>query len=219
MAIYYLWNFNMKKAIFFTLLLALCLVTTLGACAEKLSSYEVAEKFWTAVKENDVETMRKYVLTESLNKEDLISSLLPITNFKLGKIVIDGEKSWVETTVTVSNERPVTVPLDTVLAKENGRWKVRYDETVKMLSEASELAQALENFGAMTEQFSNKIGQSLDELQRSLPKVQRELKSIEEKLKAELPEIQKQLEGFAKELQDLFRSLEQTPPPEEEHAI
>ncbi len=209
----------MKKAVFFTLLLGLCLVATLGACAEKLSSYEVAEKFWTAVKMNDVKTIHTYILTESLNKEDLISSLLPITNFKLGKVIIDGDQSWIETTVTVSNERPVTIPLDTVLAKENGYWKVRYDETVKMLSEASELAQALEGFGVMTEQFSNKIDQSLDELQRSLPRVQRELKSIEEKLKAALPEIQKQMEGFAKELQDLFKSLEQTPPPEKEQAI
>ncbi|ADJ27897.1 hypothetical protein [Nitrosococcus watsonii] len=219
MAVYYLWDFNMKKAVFFTLLLGLCLVATLGACAEKLSSYEVAEKFWTAVKMNDVKTIHTYILTESLNKEDLISSLLPITNFKLGKVIIDGDQSWIETTVTVSNERPVTIPLDTVLAKENGYWKVRYDETVKMLSEASELAQALEGFGVMTEQFSNKIDQSLDELQRSLPRVQRELKSIEEKLKAALPEIQKQMEGFAKELQDLFKSLEQTPPPEKEQAI
>lgn len=214
----------MKKSIFFTLLLMLCLGATLGACAErlsplKLSPFEVTNKFWTAIKTNDTKTIREYILTESPNKEDLTSSLLPITDFKLGKITIDGERSWVETTVTVEGERSMAVPIETVLIKENGQWKVRYEETVAMLTEASELARALENFGTLTEQFSKKIDQSLEGLQRSLPKVQREFKAIEEKLKADLPEIQKQLEGFARELQDLFKSLEQTPPPEKERAI
>ncbi|QBQ56081.1 hypothetical protein [Nitrosococcus wardiae] len=209
----------MKRLITFSLLLVFCLGATPGACAEKLSPFEVTEKFWTAVKKNDIQSIRQYVSSEYSEKKELTPSLLPIAEFELGKIIIDGEQALVETTVVVDGERPVTVPLETTLVREKGLWKVHYEETVAMLTEASELARALKGLETLAEQFSQKLDQSLTELQQSLPKVQRELKEIEKKLKAELPEIQKQLEGLSKEFEELFRSLQQPPSSEQEKAI
>lgn len=209
----------MRKLAVFALPLVLYFGAGFAALAEGLSPDEVAKRFWTAVKANDKQAVEEYVSAESSESDNLGSSLPPIEEFELGKIVIDGERAWVETTLAVSSEDTVNIPFETVLVREKDHWKVSYEETVALLAEAGELARALKGLESLADQFSEKIDQSLEELQRSLPKVQRGLKEIEKKLKAELPEIQKQLEGLAKEFEDLFESLQETPPSEQERAI
>jgi hypothetical protein len=208
----------MKRVVILILSLALCLEATTGESIERLSPFKVAKIFWTAIETNDKATIRQYIASESLPEGDL-SSLLPIEGFKLDKTTIKGERAWIKTTVIVRSEEPINVPLETMLIREDGQWKVLYEETVAMITEASDLARALESFQELTERFAQKFDKSLDELQRSLPKVERELKEIEKKLKAEIPGIKNRLEGLAKELEDLFNSLKQDPPPEKGKAI
>jgi hypothetical protein len=209
----------MKRIVIFALSLTLCLGATIGVCIERLSPFEVAEKFWAAIKADDRATIHKYIASKSLKGDDLTSSLLPIEDFKLDKTTIKGDRAWIETIVVVRSEEPVDVLLETMLIREEGQWKVLYGETIAMITEASDLARALESFQELTEKFAQKFDKSLDELQRSLPKVERELKEIEKKLKAEIPGIKNRLEGLAKELEDLFNSLKQDPPPEKGKAI
>jgi hypothetical protein len=209
----------MKRIITFLILSALYLGTAAGLASETLSPHVVTEKFWEAIQRNDLATAHQYIASDSLEKEDLTAPLLPIAQVELGKTIIDKEQAWVETTITVHREETVTIPIKTILIHENQQWKVRYQETVTLLTETSELARLLEQFGAMTEQFAQKFNQSLQELQRSLPEVERGLKDIESKLKAQIPEIQKRLEDLGEELEKLFKSAPPAPPSDKEKTI
>jgi len=208
----------MKPIIMFFSLSMLYLGATLGVCEEKLSPLEVTEKFWEAIQAQDMNAAHQY-LASSFKKEESLTPLLPITKVELGKAVIEKEQAWVETTVTVHKDKMIAIPIRTILIQENGHWKVRYEETVAMLTETSELARLLDQFGEFTEQFAEKFNKSLKELQRSLPEVERGLKEIESKLKAQIPEIKKRLEDIAEELENLFQSPQSPSPSDKERTI
>jgi hypothetical protein len=210
----------MKQAIILILSLILCLKATISAgIEEKLSPTEVTEKFWTAIKANDISALREYITSKSLKEDDLTSPLPHISEFKLNKAIIEGGQARIKTTVVVMGDKLVTVPAETVLIRENGQWKVLYRETVEMVTEASELSRILNNFQELSKIFAKKFDKSVDKLQQSLPIVEHKLKEIKEKLKTEIPGIEDQLKGIAKELDDLFNSLQQAPPPEKEQSI
>lgn len=205
----------------FILLLSLTLSPGISVGAGELSPHEVAEGFWAAIKTNDIPTLRKYIASRSLKKEDLATHLPSIGNVELGKTLIEEDRAWVETSVVMrrNESESITIPLETMLIKENGQWKVLYEETVMMITETSELARFLDRLGDLTEQFGQRFDRSLGELQRSLPEAEQELRELEEKLKAQLPEIKDRLEGLMKELEELLKPFQQTQPSEEERAI
>ena len=207
----------MKQIVTLFLLLVLYLGSAVGLASEMISPHVVTEKFWEAIQAHELETARQYIASESLEKEYLTAPLLPIIQVELGKTIIDKERAWVETTVTVHRDETVAIPIKTILIQEDQQWKVRYQDTVTLLTETSQLARLLEQFGTMTEQFAQKFNHSLQELQRSLPEIERGLKDIESKLKAQVPEIQKRLEDLGEELEKLFKSA--PPPSDQEKTI
>lgn len=209
----------MKLTTVFLLLLMLLFGATPGIGAEKLSPQEVTERFWTAIQTKDIPALRKYIASNSLKEENLAAHLPSVNSVELGRILIDKNQAWIETNVVMGGDEPVTIPLETVLIKENGQWEVLYDETVAISTEASDLARFLERFGDLSAQFERKFNQSLEELQRSIPQVEEELEDIEKKLKAQIPEIKEHLKGLMQELEELFRSVQQAPPSEGEKAI
>lgn len=211
----------MKRIVVFLLSLALSLGTALKAGAEEFSPHKVTEKFWTAIEENDTSTLRKYVTSRSLKEEDFETDLPSISGVELGKTTIDGDRAWVKTSVVICSDDSgsITVPIETVLAMENGEWKVLYEETVLTILETSKLARFLDRFGNLGEQFGQKFNHSLEELQRSLPEVEQELRELEKRLKAQLPEIQDRLEDLTKELEELLNPSQQAPSSEKERAI
>jgi len=209
----------MKQIVILILSLALCLESTTSAGIEGSSPLEVTRKFWAVVKADDITALRGYISSESLKGAALASSIPSISDFKLGKTTIEDGQAWVKTTVVVSGDKLVTVPVETVLIREKGQWKVCYRETTEVLTEASEVARVLEHFQELSINFAQKFNKSLDELQYSLPTLEHQLKEIKEKLKAEIPGIKDRLKGIAKELDDLFNSLPQAPPPKREKSI
>ena len=128
---------NSHRSIVFKLIFLsfICLFNT--ACDESLYPIDVAEKFWRAIKDKDVNVIQKYSTEDSLTGEKLSENILPLDEIVLGKTVIDGDSSWVDTTVTISGDRHFTLPLRTVLIRENKQWRVDYDETVKLVSKGS----------------------------------------------------------------------------------
>lgn len=188
---------------FFVILLPLAL----NGCAASLSPIEVSERFWTAVQHGNTGVVRKYVTSESMNRNDLTEDILPLDSFSLGKTVIDGQQAWVDTTVVISADKPFSLPLKTILLQENEQWKVDYDATVASVSRGSDVARIIGSIASISEQFASELDRSLAEIQKSLPEVQKELERIEKDIKEKLPELRRRMEEFMRQLEEALKGI------------
>jgi len=195
-----------QKIVFKLIFLSfICLLNT--ACEESLYPIDVSEKFWRAVKDKDVKTIQKYSTGDSLTKEDLDENILPLDEIILGRTVIDGDNSWVDTTVTISGDKPLTLPLRTVLIRENKQWKVDYDETIKLVSKGSSVSRIISSIRNMREDLTKELNQSMENIQKAIPEVKEEIEKIEESLLEHVPELKKQIEDFVKDLKEAIKGL------------
>ena len=195
-----------QKIVFKLIFLSfICLLNT--ACEESLYPIDVSEKFWRAVKDKDVKTIQKYSTGDSLTKEDLDENILPLDEIILGRTVIDGDNSWVDTTVTISGDKPLTLPLRTVLIRENNQWEVDYDETIKLVSKGSSVSRIISSIRNMREDLTKELNQSMEDIQKAIPEVKEEFEKIEESLLEHVPELKKQIEDFVKDLKEAIKGL------------
>jgi gas vesicle protein len=195
-----------QKIVFKLIFLSfICLLNT--ACEESLYPIDVSEKFWRAVKDKDVKTIQKYSTGDSLTKEDLDENILPLDEIILGRTVIDGDNSWVDTTVTISGDKPLTLPLRTVLIRENNQWEVDYDETIKLVSKGSSVSRIISSIRNMREDLTKELNQSMENIQNAIPEVKEEIEKIEESLLEHVPELKKQIEDFVKDLKEAIKGL------------
>ncbi|MCZ6804331.1 MAG: hypothetical protein O7D86_10470 [Proteobacteria bacterium] len=195
-----------QKIVFKLIFLSfICLLNT--ACEESLYPIDVSEKFWRAVKDKDVKTIQKYSTGDNLTKEDLDENILPLDEIILGRTVIDGDNSWVDTTVTISGDKPLTLPLRTVLIRENNQWEVDYDETIKLVSKGSSVSRIISSIRNMREDLTKELNQSMENIQNAIPEVKEEIEKIEESLLEHVPELKKQIEDFVKDLKEAIKGL------------
>lgn len=186
----------------------------LTGCATNLTPMEVSEQFWTAVKNSDDQSVKKYILTGSMNDTDLSGNILHINSYSLGRTVIDQNQAWVDTTVEIAAADPFKVPVKTVLLKENNQWKVDYAATTAPLSGSSDIARLLGSLNDLGIQFSDKLNQSLEELQNNLPDIRQQLEKIEKNMKQKLPELQQRMDELMRQLDEALgnKKQRQTPP-------
>ncbi len=200
-------------------LLAAAIFCSLLCCgsSQTLTPDEVATQFWRAIESGNAKAARKYVSAEARSSESLGKDILELEEISFGKVIIDGESAIVETTVVVLSDRPLTLPLNTVLVKEGAEWKVDYNATVSSISLNSALARVLQSVREYGERFASQLNRSIDEMRAQLPEIEREVRRIEESLKANIPELRKRIEEFAKSLNDALNGTpaEQAPLPQE----
>ena len=182
-----------------------CLFST--ACDESLYPVDVAEKFWRAIKDKDVRGIQKYSTEDSLVGEELSENILPLDEIVLGKTVIDGDSAWVDTTVIITGDKPLTLPLRTVLTRENKQWKVDYDETIKLVSKGSSVSRIISSIRNMREDLTAELNRSMEEIQKAIPEVKEEIEKIEESLLEYVPELKKQIEEFVNDLREAIKGL------------
>ena len=204
----------MKSEKFFKTAFSLAAFFILGGCMTNLSPQEVSERFWSAVRDRDVAAARQYVSSRDQLPEDLAEDVLPINEFTLGRIVIDGDRAWVDTRVVIAGEKPFTMPLKTVLLQVNGQWKVDYESTVAPVSRDSELARVVGSLANLSKQFTDELDRSLDEIQRALPEIQREIGKIEGELREKLPELRQRVDEFLRQLEEALGDKSGKRPPE-----
>lgn len=191
-----------------------CLAALLGACTPPLTPTQVADRFWRAVVAEHPAKLERYVLARDralLNGEP---ALLPVANFTLGRVLIDGEQASVATTITLAGDTPVTLELDTALVREQETWRVDYRRTAEALSARSDLARVIGQIGALGETLRQGVEQSVDDMRKALPVIERELSRIEDELRQQVPALRERFESFARELEEALK----TPPPEREPA-
>jgi len=191
----------------FILLFLSCMCLFITSCNEGLYPIDVAEGFWRAVKNKDTKTIQKYSTNISLKEKELSENILPLDEITLGKTVIDGDSAWVDTTVTISGDKPFTIPLRTELIRENKRWKVDYDATIKLVTQGSAVSNVINSIRNMTKELAEELNQSIEEIQRTIPEMTEEVEKIEESLLEHLPELKKQIEEFVRDLKDAIEEL------------
>lgn len=198
-------------------LMAVTLITglMLTGCATSLTPMEVSERFWTAVKNGDNQAIKRHIIPGSEKDSDLTGGLLKINRYSLGRTVIDKDEAWIDTTVEVAANKPFTVPVKTVLEKQDNQWKVDFRTTIAPLENNSDIARLLGNLNDLGMQFSDRLNRSLEELQKNLPDIQKQLEKIEKNMKQKLPELQQRMDELMRQLdEELGRKKQgQTPYP------
>jgi len=135
----------------------------------------VAEKFWGALEDGDLEKARYYATEETANSltmneegEDEEADV------EFGVATVEGEYTVVPTTIISKGDPPEpTIELETLLVREDGKWKVdvartmlsMFDDEMGELMEGmtDAMGDAMQNLGkAMTEEME-KLGKKMEE--------------------------------------------------------
>jgi gas vesicle protein len=176
-------------------------------CSEGLYPVDVSEGFWRAVKNKDMQAIEKYSTEDSISGDELSENILPLDEIVLGKTVIDGDGAWVDTTVTISGDKPYTLPIKTVLIRENKQWKVDYQATMKWVSKGSSVYSVISGIKNMSEALAEELNQSMEDIQKVIPEIKEEVKEIEESLLEYVPELKKQIKEFVEDLEEAIKDL------------
>jgi hypothetical protein len=168
-------------------------------CASTSTPQDIAERFWRAVIAQDPSQVRRYVrpADEDLLKDGL--GLMAVTDFTLGRVVIDGDLATIDTHVTVRGERALELDLVTRLARENGQWRVDFAATAHAVSRHSELARLIDRIAQLGTQMRQGIDRSRSEIERVLPQLNAELSRLEQRIRQRVPALRQRLEEFAKQ--------------------
>jgi gas vesicle protein len=195
-----------RKTIFKPTFLAwICLL--MAGCSEGLYPIDVSEGFWRAVKNKDMQAIEKYSTEDSITGDELNENILPLDEIVLGKTVIDGDGAWVDTTVTISGDKPYTLPIKTVLIRENKQWKVDYQATMKWVSKGSSVYSVISGIKNMSEALAEELNQSMEDIQKVIPEIKEEVEEIEESLLKHVPELKKQIKEFVEDLEEAIKDL------------
>ncbi len=146
----------------------------------------IAERFWDASMDGDFELAAEYVTAPSVSLLERNADNAPeVEEVTLGDMEVDGDSARIHTTMTAMiNEKPIEVEFDTVLEKEDGRWKVDLRATT----------------GQMISQF---IGQSAGEVMGQIGEV------LGEQMRGMLDGM---VQGLAEGLQQAGQALQNARP-------
>jgi len=177
----------------------LLVALVMAGCASTLTPQDVAGRFWRAVIAQDPVQVRRYVRAsdEGLLKDGL--GLMVVTDFSLGRVVIDGDLATVDTRVALRGERALDIDLVTRLTRENGQWRVDFAATAHAVSRHSELARLIDRIAQLGTQMREGIGRSRSEIERVLPQLNAELSRLEQRIRQSVPALRQRLEEFAKQ--------------------
>lgn len=165
---------------------AVVLLLLLSACQTALTPEQVTQAFWQAMTDGDLVAAKSHTLKDSQHLLTRQQNLLD-ASLAIGKASIDGDHATVATVLTLQQpENGKVLNFDTVLAKENERWKVDYQFTLNNLSS--------QPFGQLFESLKG-IGEAINkELEQQVPLFEKQLKSFSEELIKQLEDFRKQLE-------------------------
>lgn len=190
----------------------LALFATIPGCARPLPPQDVADRFWHAVMTQHPAKIRRYVRAQDQDTLTDDPAIMPVESFELGRVVIDGDATSIETRITLGADKPVALRIKTLLVRENERWRVDYSGTIQNISLQSNLAQIIDQIEAFGGALKNGIDKSVEEMKEVLPDIERELLRIEEEIKQRVPELRERLKEFTRQLEDSLKPPPEVPP-------
>ncbi len=185
------------------------LITLNASCAHQLTPQDVAEHFWAAIEQDDIRAVKRHVTAADAVALDSLDDILPVTNTVLERTVIEQETAFIDTTVTVGEDKPLSFPLKTYLVMEDKRWKIDYAKTISAVATAGKLAAIINKVHDFGSALQQGIDRSVQELDHTLPQIEHELSRIEDQLKQQIPELRKRLEHFARQLEEAIKNPRQ----------
>ena len=119
----------------FTVIIITLACIMFGCSSDKDESLVVAKSFWKAMKERNIEEARTYATAGSAGalsiNEDAKDQDVEIA---FGDVEIKDGKSTIETNMrAVGDDTQMEIPMQTVLVKEEGKWKVDVNLTMMSL--------------------------------------------------------------------------------------
>ncbi len=222
----------MKRQSIF-LLLSLSLLAMLTSCEARKTPDQVSEHFWLGIKTKNIALVKKYSLKSSIDKDEDLSQVNEFAEFSFGKIIIDADRSEIETTVTsVLNKEKVDIKLTTYMEKHGDVWKVDFDKTLGQLTVEQNIAEVLNDIEKMKEEMTEQLVESAEEIkEKVVPEINAKVEEIQEKvipeIKSELDKAEKQFMESLPGLKDMFddllqeieKSLEKMLPKEEKEEV
>jgi len=143
-----------------TTLAVLALTTACGGGAGEQPT-DVAQNFWDAVIEGDIDTARKHATRGSADSISINDDQAGSGEFTLGEQSIDGDKATVSTSLVSQNDgAEMKMELETVLLQEDGAWKVDFDQTMMSMFGGA--------MGAMMEGMGKAMQEGMEEMARGL---------------------------------------------------
>lgn len=194
-------------------ILVLLLIAGLTACGKPSTPVEVASEFWKALEAGNAGLVKRHITAAEAASLESIDQVLPISNAELGRIVIDGRAATIDTSITVTGDKPLEFPLKTYLVLEDEDWKVDYARTIEAVANAGKLAAVIEKVHEFGDTLQQGIERSVQELEHTLPQIEQELSRIEEQIKQHVPELRKRLEQFTQELEEAMKRPPAPSPP------
>jgi hypothetical protein len=165
-----------------------CLQFFLISCKTVEQPADVTKAFWGALAKNDLQTARQYATKESQRLLNQVSEPswedVPL---QIGTIEINDNYATVETQTIVHNTgSKKDITFETYLQRENGLWKVDYQQTLDNMPNTvfSDLFESLQGLG---ETFNKK-------LEQQIPLIEKELETFGQQLQEQIEEFNRELE-------------------------
>jgi len=151
------------------------LIFTFGCSGGKDDALTVAEKFWNALHEKDLEKARSYATEETAGSltlnEDAENQKVDI---EFGDVIVEEGRTKVQTMLhTTTDESETSVELETVLVREDGEWKVDVNMTMMSI------------FGGAMEQMVDEMSEAMEDLGKTMAE---EMQKSMEKMSASMSE-------------------------------
>ncbi len=186
----------------------------LAACDENLSPEQTTDKFWSAIK-NDNGAVLTAIVTSNTSSAELDKRPAGIASWQTGKIIIDNDRSSVDTEITMQDDTGSAVKVQTLLEAEQGVWKVNYAATVKQLQRQNEIDEVFEQLDLLSEKMAEEMNRSVEQFEQALPVIEQELSRIEDQVQEKIPEIKQRIEEFTKRLEEALKRRKQPEPTNE----
>ncbi|SEA99512.1 hypothetical protein SAMN05660964_03078 [Thiothrix caldifontis] len=176
---------NAKRYLFGFYLLVLSVL--LHGCifsSESQQAREVADKFWQAVLNEDMDTAKNLTTWESAQYLQFLSSKsVAAKRFETGEIKVDGVTAEVATLLYSGEKGDMAIPLRTVLIRNKDVWQVDVQKTMgSMVSGA---------MGAVVDQLNIFMENGLKDLDKALTDSVQELN---QNLKQGVDQLKKELD-------------------------
>ncbi|MCV6604474.1 MAG: hypothetical protein OIF34_04150 [Porticoccaceae bacterium] len=185
------------KIRFFTGFLMLMLAVFISGCSNSDSPGDVAQDFWQAMADGDIDTARG-LATESSKEAVRMDKKLHIEYLEFGKIFTEeGNPSLLPTSLTtVSGGNRINLSFDTVLEQQQGQWRVDFNQTTQSML-GSSFQQLQDALAETITEAGNAVGDAVDEalneaageMSEVLQGAAREMQQAADQLREELQQL------------------------------
>ena len=195
------------------ILIILIALSLTAACKPAAKPEEVTLMFWQAIQQDDLNSIKR--LSNLENNDDYIElkDKIQLKSLQTGKIIIDGEKAEVETTLESANSASPYM-VTTYLYKDNNEWRVDYKSTMSIFMIDQDVQALIKDIEILSEEFTKQIEGSVEDIkEKAVPKIRSKVQELEQELEKKIPEVRDKIYEF---LEDLERAIELPPETEQQ---